>query len=269
MLSKLFNKVKSENRSALITFVSCGDPTIAFSERLIERICKSGADIVEIGVPFSDPMADGKVIESASKRAIASGTTLEKVIAMVKRLRNKGVENPFVLFSYYNPIYKYGLEKVASECVDARIDAMIVVDVPLEESEEITSVISPKGINFIPLASPMTSLERIENMTASASGFLYYVSVAGVTGVRGRLPEGIADRLADVRKVSHIPVAIGFGISTPEMASEASKIADAVVVGSRIVAMAHENLVKYGEEFALDEIEKFVKSLSEQMRHDL
>ncbi len=266
MTSKLFKQLKSENRSALVAFVSCGDPTIEFSEKLIERICAAGADIVELGVPFSDPMADGKSIQAASRRALNGGATLEKVVAMAKRLRAKGVDKPFVMFSYFNPIFKLGTEKTVDECVAAGIDSLLVVDVPLEEADEVVSVSAPKGIEFIPLAAPTSSPERIERISKKGSGFLYYVTVAGVTGARGALPEGIGERLAQVRKASVLPVAAGFGISNPEMAHAAALNADAVVVGSRLVDIAFKTRQEKGEEAALDAAAEFVASLAGAMK---
>lgn len=266
MTSKLFEKLRGENRAALVLFVSCGDPTMDFSERLIEKICASGADIVELGVPFSDPMADGKSIQAASRRALDGGATIGKVLDMAKRLRQKGVKNPFVMFSYFNPVFKYGVEKVADKCADAGIDSLLVVDAPLEESAEITSVATPRGIEFIPLAAPTSPLERVEKISAAGSGFLYYVTVAGVTGIRGALPEGFAKRLADVRKASKLPVAAGFGISTPEMAHAAAKSADAVVVGSKFVDLAYKTHAEQGEEAALKAAAGFVSSLAAQMK---
>lgn len=266
MTSKLFQQLKSENRAALVAFVSCGDPTIEFSEKLIERICAAGADIVELGVPFSDPMADGKSIQAASRRALNGGATLGKVIAMAKRLRAKGVDKPFVMFSYFNPIFKLGTEKTVDECAAAGIDSLLVVDVPLEEADEVVSVSAPKGIEFIPLAAPTSSPERIEKISKKGSGFLYYVTVAGVTGARGALPEGIGERLAQVRRASVLPVAVGFGISNPEMAHAAALNADAVVVGSRLVDIAFKTRLEKGEEAALDAAAEFVASLAGAMK---
>ncbi len=266
MTSMLFEKLARENRAALVVFVSCGDPNIEFSEKLIERICASGADIIELGVPFSDPMADGKTIQAASRRALNGGATLEKVVALAKRLRSRGVETPFVMFSYFNPIFKLGVEKTVDECAAAGIDSLLVVDVPLEEADEVVSVASPKGIEFIPLAAPTSSPDRIRKISEKGAGFLYYVTVAGVTGARGALPEGIAARLAEVRKASVLPVAAGFGISNPEMAHAAAESADAVVVGSKFVDLAYKTYVERGEAAALDAAADFVSSLAAQMK---
>lgn len=268
MISKLFKKLSSENRAALITFVSCGDPSIAFTKELVKTVCNSGADIVELGVPFSDPMADGAVIQASSHRALASGTNILSVIDMAGELRRDGVDKPFVLFSYFNPIFKLGVAKIAARCKDNGIDALLVVDVPLEESGEIAPVAREFGMDFIPLAAPTSPLDRIEKISECGSGFLYYVTVAGVTGARDSLPEHFAGRLADVRKASKLPVAAGFGISNPKMAHLAAESADAVVVGSKLVALTHEALLDGGESAALNAASEFVKSLSGHMRRN-
>ncbi len=266
MISKLFDKLSKENRAALITFVTCGDPTLDFSEKLIERICASGADIVELGIPFSDPMADGKTIEESHLRALDSKVNLYKIIEMAKRLRAKGIETPFVISSYFNPIFKMGLEKVVDECVEAKIDSLLVIDVPFEESEEIKSVANPKGVGFIPISSPETSLERVACMSECRGGYLYYATISGITGERDKLPAGIAERLAEVRKASKLPVAAGLGISTLEIAHEAALNADAVVVCSKVVEIAHKAFDESGETAALDAVGEFVKSLAIQMK---
>ncbi len=266
MIAKLFDRLSNENRAALATFVTCGDPTLDFTEKLIERICASGADIVELGVPFSDPMADGKTIEESHLRALENNVNLPMIIDMAKRLRTKGAETPFVISSYFNPVYKMGLEKVVDECVDAKISAMLLIDVPFEESEEITSVATPKGVGYIPISSPDTSIERVARMSACGGGYLYYATISGITGERDKLPAGIAERLAEVRKASKLPVAAGLGISTLAIAHEAALNADAVVVCSKIVEIAHKTYEESGEDVALDVVSDFVKELAKQMK---
>ncbi len=266
MTSKLFEKLANENRAALITFVTCGDPNLDFSEKLIEKVCKSGADIVVLGVPFSDPMADGSIIEESFLRALDSDTNLEKIFAMTKRLRAKGVNNPFVMYSYFNPIFNVGIEKVIDKCVESKIDSLMVLDVPLEESEEITSVAKPKGVEYIPLAAPDSSLERMKELSENGGNFLYYATVSGVTGVRGELSCGIAERLAEVRKISKLPVAAGLGMSTAENVREAALNADGVVVASKIVDMAHRVFEESGESVAIDSVGEFVANIAVQMK---
>lgn len=267
-IREIFEKNAGENRATLITFISCGDPNLPFTEKLVKTVCAAGADIVELGVPFSDPMADGATIQAASQRALAGGATLKKVVEMAGGLRRGGVENPFVLFSYYNPIFKLGLENSAKLSRENGINAWLSVDVPLEESGEISGVLAENGIELIPLAAPTSGLGRVRKISESGSGFLYYVTVAGVTGARKSLPETFAKRLADVRKVSVLPVAAGFGISSPEMAHAAAQSADAVVVGSRLVDLAFTTYLEKGEEAALKAAGDFVASLAAAVRRD-
>lgn len=265
MTSDLFRKLRGQNRAALVAFITCGDPCMDFSERLAERICGAGVDIVELGVPFSDPMADGKSIQASSKRALAGGTTFADVADMARRLRDKGVSNPFVLFSYFNPVFKFGVERAVKKCADSKIDSMLIVDLPLEESAEVAAAARPAGVELIPMAAPTTPLKRVEELSKNGSGFLYYATVAGVTGARGALPEGFASRLCGVQGASKLPVAAGFGISTPEMARAAAQNADAVVVGSRLVDLVHRTLSEKGEDAAINAAADFIASLAVQM----
>lgn len=265
-ISEILEKNSRAGRASLAVFISCGDPDIAFTEKLAKAVCAAGADIVELGVPFSDPMADGPTIQAAGQRALASGTTLEKVLEMAGRLRDGGLENPFVLFSYYNPIFKMGLGKAARLSRENGVNSWLVVDVPLEESGEISGELEKNGIGLVPLASPMSDDARVRGISESGSGFLYYVTVAGVTGARKSLPAEFAERLARVRAASKLPVAAGFGISSPEMAHSAALSADAVVVGSALVDLAFRECRENGEDAALAAASEFVRSLSEAMQ---
>lgn len=265
-ISEILEKNSGANRASLAVFISCGDPDMAFAEKLVRAVCEAGADIVELGVPFSDPMADGPTIQAAGQRAIASGVTLEKTLEMSGRLRAGGIETPFVLFSYYNPIFKAGLERAARLSRENGVNAWLVVDVPLEESGEISGELERNGIGLIPLASPMSDAGRVREISESGSGFLYYVTVAGVTGARKSLPPEFAEKLAEVRAASALPVAAGFGISSPEMAHAAALSADAVVVGSALVDLAFREYRENGEEAALSAASEFVGELSKSMR---
>ena len=256
----------AENRAALVTFISCGDPNMDYTAKLVKTVCESGADIVELGTPFSDPMADGPVIQAASQRALGNGANVMSILDMVAKLRADGIKNPFVLFSYFNPIFKTGIEKVAKRSKEVGVDAWLVVDVPLEESAEITSHINKLGIDFVPLAAPTSPVERVAEISKCGSGMLYYVTVTGVTGVRNALPKSFAERLAAVRKASSLPVAAGFGISNPTMAHLAAESADAVVVGSKIVTLSYETYLKDGEDAAIKAVSEFVKTLAAQMK---
>ena len=266
MIKKIFEKAKSENRALFAAFFSCGDPNIEFSERAIEVAAKNGADIIELGVPFSDPMADGPVIQSASVRALDAGTNILQIIEMAKRLRSKGVDAPMILFGYFNTFLKCGLEKIAELCADAKINGWLIADLPLEEMDEVMPILKKHALDFIPLAAPTTPLERIAEISNKCSGFLYYVTVAGVTGVRNSLPEGLADRLENVRKASSLPVGAGFGISNSENAHAAAMHADCVIVGSKLVQLLHETRVEKGDEAAIDAAAKFTESIANAMR---
>ena len=265
MLSDLFEKAKKQNRAALVPFVACGDHGIKFTESLVSEISEAGADIIELGLQFSDPMADGKVIQQASKRALANATNVFEVFEMVGRLRASGNKCKFVLFSYMNPLFHIGLERAARLSAQAGIDAWLVVDVPLEESAQIREPLCKNGLDLVPLASVTTPPERIRRISQSGGGFLYYVTVAGVTGARDTLPDSFVERLKLVKSLSVLPVAAGFGISTPQMASMAAASADAVVVGSALVSLVHSEYESAGEAAAIRAAGKFVSEFSKRM----
>ncbi len=262
-MKNLFENLKKNNRSALVLYVSCGDPSIEFSEKLIERACNAGADIIELGVPFSDPMIGGKIIQVSSAKAIANGCTLSVIIDMVASLRKKGIDKKFVLFSYYNPVFKYGVEKAASDCAKAGVDSWQILDVPMEESAEISSVLSKYNIDFIPLATTTSSLERVREISQCGSGFIYY---ADATDTRDDLPKDVQQQIAEVRKASALPIAVGLGISSEKMASDIACCSDAVVVSNKFVEVVCSAYDKSGEQGALDSAEAFVSSLSKAMQ---
>lgn len=234
-----FQRCAREKRKALVMFVSAGDPCLEATEEAVINITAGGADLVEIGVPFSDPMADGPTIQEAGQRALAAGTTLQGILAMVRRLRERGVEVPFVLFSYYNVLLQYGLERLARDARDAGIDGCLVVDVPMEEKPEVAPLLHEQGLQWISLIAPTTSPERAARIVADAEGFVYCITVKGVTGARAELPENLAEHLEELRAASPVPVVAGFGVSTPEMAALVARHADGVVVGSALVRTIH------------------------------
>ncbi len=266
MIKEIFEKAKKENRAVFASFITCGDPNMDFTERMIEAISKHGVDIIELGVPFSDPMADGPTIQASSQRALLNGANIFKIIEMVARLRKKGVQTPMILFGYYNVFFKCGLEKIAKLASDAGVDGCLIADLPLEETDEVLPVLKKYSLNLIPLAAPTTPLERIEEISKTGSGFLYYVTVAGVTGVRKNLPEGFAERLETVRKVSKLPVGAGFGISNFESAHNAALHSDAVIVGSKLVDLLYSTCKEKGEDAAIIAAENFVEEISKAMK---
>ena len=227
----------ARRRKALVIFDSCGSPTLEESEKRLESIVVNGADIVELGVPFSDPMADGPVIQRASLKALQAGVTLKDVIAVAAKLRKKHPETGIVIFGYFNVFLQYGLEKFAADLEKVGVDGVLVVDLPYEERDEFLPCCVKHHLSLIPLVAPSTSTERAAMTTRDATGFVYCVTARGVTGERKELPPELAGRLEELRKVSPVPVAAGFGIDGPESAALAAKHADAVVVGSAAVKL--------------------------------
>ena len=233
-LEKCFAELKKQRRKALITFITAGDPDLDATCELVETLVKAGADIVELGVPFSDPLADGPTIQAASLRALAQGTTLKKIIATVKKIRSR-TDVPLVLMTYYNPLYHYGLKELVRDAAAAGVDGLIVPDLPLEESLELRRLAAEK-LAIIPLAAPTTSEARLFKIVAAGRGFLYYVTVTGITGARTSLPEELSHSLDQVKKIAgELPLAAGFGISTPEQAQTVGCHTDAIIVGSALV----------------------------------
>ena len=232
-LAQVFN-----GKKAFIPFITGGDPDIATTASLIIAMAESGADMIEIGVPFSDPVAEGPVIQKASKRALLGGCTADKLFDMVGDVRKK-VDIPLLFMTYVNPIFVYGKERFMARCADCGIDGVIVPDLPFEERDELAPECASHGITQISMIAP-TSARRAEAIASEAEGFLYCVSSLGVTGVRGELSADIGKLIGSVKRTSSIPCAIGFGISTPEQAREMAAISDGVIIGSAIVRLAHE-----------------------------
>ena len=247
-----------DGKKAFIAFITGGDPDIETTEKLILTMEQAGADIIEIGIPFSDPVAEGPIIEAADMRALAGGCTTDKLFGMVKRLR-KQTDIPLLFMTYANPIYKYGKNKFMEKCSESGIDGIIVPDVPFEEKDEFKDESNKHDICMISMISP-TSGERTEKIAREADGFLYCVSSLGVTGIRNDINTNIEELIRAVKKVSTIPCAVGFGISTAEQVREMAAISDGVIIGSAIV-----NLVaKFGKDI-IEPINKFIKDLKSNM----
>ncbi len=235
-IKNAFAKAKSEGRGAFVAYLTIGFPTIEASEAAADALVADGADVLELGVPFSDPFADGGVIRSAAYKALENGVSLRDVIALAKRLRARHPETGLVLFSYYNPIFSMGLEAFADVIADAGIDAVLSVDLPLEEREELLAVLRPKDIGYIPLIAPNTPIDRVKKSAEGVGdSFVYVITVKGTTGARAELPPDLASRLEAIRAASPIPVAAGFGISTRAQADEVTRHADGFIVGSALV----------------------------------
>lgn len=235
-----FTKLKAEGRKALITFTMGGDPDPAASLDILHELAKS-ADIIEIGMPFSDPMADGPAIQAAGLRALDSGMTLKGIFALVQQFRSKNNETPIVLMGYFNPVLQYGIEKFAHDCKGMGVDGLILVDIPPEEADEIAPALQQTDIKLIRLLTPTTDAARLEKILKGAGGFLYYVSINGVTGTASADPAIVGAHIAAMRTATDIPIVAGFGIRTPADVKAMAGAADGVVVGSALVQTVAEN----------------------------
>ena len=254
-LSKAF-----ENKKAFIAFITAGDPDLETTEKLIYEMVENGVDLIEIGIPFSDPIAEGTVIQEADIRALANGTTTEKIFDLVEKIR-PNVAIPLVFMTYCNVVFGYGTEKFMQKCQQIGIDGLIIPDVPYEEKEELHPYPKKYGIELVSLVAP-TSHDRITSIAKDAEGFLYIVSSLGVTGVRSEIKTDIGEIVSLAKSASDIPCAVGFGISTPEQAAAMSKTADGVIVGSAIVRI----IAKYGRD-SVKYVGEYVKSLADACHH--
>jgi tryptophan synthase alpha chain len=234
-IAKRFAALKSEGRAGLVTFITAGDPDLETSAAILAGLPAAGADLIELGMPFSDPMADGPLIQAASLRAIRAGQKMTRTLDMVRRFREADADTPIVLMGYFNPIHHYGVERFAADAAGAGVDGLIVVDLPPEEEAELRGPADRVGLSLIRLVSPNTSDGRIATLMHGTSGFVYYVSITGITGTRSAEATGVAASVARIRKATSLPVAVGFGIKTPAQAEEIARVADAAVVGSAIV----------------------------------
>lgn len=233
-IAAAFDTLRRENRTGLVTYVTAGDPDLDRTLGILETLAGAGADLLEVGVPFSDPLADGPVIQRASERALASGTTLAGTLDLVRRARRR-IDTPIVLFSYANPIWRMGVGPFAGRAADAGVDGVLVLDVPAEEAEELRVPLREAGVDLIFLVSPTSTDARIGRAQALGSGFLYAISRLGVTGARSSVAGGVEGMVERIRRSGPLPVAVGFGISLPDHVREVGRYADAAVVGSALV----------------------------------
>ncbi|MBI5695803.1 MAG: tryptophan synthase subunit alpha [Nitrospirae bacterium] len=258
-ISEKFRELRGRGETALIPYIMAGDPDLKTTEELIFIIDKSGADMIELGVPFSDPLADGPTIQKAAIRALGSGTHLSGVFGLVKGAR-KHTEIPIILMLYYNLVLKYGEEKFARDAARAGVDGVIIPDLPPDEAAGMMAAAKAFGLNVIFLLAPTSSDERIRLVERSTGGFIYYVSMTGVTGKQGELDKGIEAQMKKIRRLSKKPVCVGFGISSPEQAAKVASWADGVIVGSAIVRVMEG---ASGRDAMLRGVGKFVKGLKE------
>lgn len=264
-LTHIYDRLKTENRAAFIPFVMGGDPDFVASLELVSALPAAGADIIEIGVPFTDPMADGPAIQLAGQRALDAGQTLAKTLELVRSFRQLDDQTPLVLMGYYNPFYRYGTERFVADAKAAGVDGLIIVDLPPEEDDELCLPARAAGLDFIRLATPTTDDERLPAVLKNSSGFVYYVSVAGVTGAGTGAAGVVSDAVTRLKLASGLPVAVGFGIKTEERAAEVARDADGVVVGSALVDTLAQNLDK-GHNHAIKQTVILAEKLSRAIK---
>lgn len=256
-IDQTFRRLRNETRAALIPFIVAGHPTLEMTEPLILKMVECGADIIELGVPFSDPLADGPTIQAAYQRALRNGIHLEKIFLLTKRLQ--GITTPLVLMTYFNPVLRYGLKDFAEKCAMSGIDGVIIPDLPPEEAKPWIEEARRVDLDTIFLTTPTSPTERIRLVNRWSRGFIYHVSITGVTGVRKTLPEDLEQSVMQIKETTQKPVAVGFGISTPEQVQRISHFADGIVVGSAIVKIIEENL---GHPNLITKVGDFISSLT-------
>jgi tryptophan synthase alpha chain len=264
-LQACFAACAAEKRAALVTFICAGDPDLKTSADILAALPKAGADIIELGMSFSDPMAEGPPIQAGNLRALAAGNSLKKTLAMVSAFRDRDTQTPIILMGYFNPVHAYGVEAFVAAAKAAGVDGLIVVDVPPEEDDEIGAPARAGGVHFIRMATPTTDAARTPAVVDAASGFLYYVSVAGITGAAAGDLLQVEEAVTRLRAASHLPVAVGFGIKTPEQAAEFARIADGVVVGSAIVTLIGDSTAERANNIP-ERVSSFVSSLATAVR---
>jgi tryptophan synthase alpha chain len=262
-------RLKTEGRPALVTYFMGGDPDYATSLKIMKALPRAGADIIELGMPFSDPMADGPAIQASSQRALAAGQTMQKTLAMVKSFRKNDNSTPLVLMGYYNPIYVYPVDRFIADAVEAGADGLIVVDMPPEEDAELRPAAAAAGLDFIRLATPTTDAKRLPAVLANTSGFVYYVSIAGITGTKAPDLAEVEGHVRRIKAQTDLPIAVGFGVKTEEQVSKLARIAEGVVVGSALVAAISESLDRDGRGTCATErgVVELVGRLAAALRH--
>lgn len=254
-----FKELRDKNEKALIIFITGGYPNYDLSKKIIKTVAESGADIIEVGIPFSDPVADGPVIQKASEIALKNGFSLNKAIQMVKELRCENVDIPITFMSYYNVLFNHGLQNLANDLSDVEVNGLIIPDLPPEEADELTIYTKEKNIDMIYLLAPTMTDDRLDIVSKNSSGFIYFVSVAGVTGTRTVVNNKLPDLIKKVKEKTDVPVGVGFGVSKKEQVDEINSYADAVIIGSAVINKITENL--NNEEKLLEELSIFIKEL--------
>ena len=264
-LGETFARLRARGERALVAYFTAGDPSLADTRRLVVEAARRGADVIELGVPFSDPLADGPVIQRAGTRALAAGATVPRVLETVAALRAE-IEVPFVLMIYYNPVLAFGLKAFARTAADAGVDGAIVVDMPPEESEPLATEAAAAGLDLVYMVAPTSTPPRLRLIAKKSRGFIYVVSLTGVTGERQELPADLATQIDTLRDVTTMPVCVGFGISTPAQVAAVGRIADGVAVGSAIVRLVE---ARAGLSSLVDDVGKFIAELKAPLREPL
>ena len=261
-ITDTFAALRTRREVALIPYITAGDPNLDTTFEIVHELARQGADLIELGVPFSDPMADGPTHQRAAERALKSGTSLSRILNLVQRLR-QSLDLPIILFSYYNPIFRYSGERFAADARAAGVDGVLCVDLPPEEADELKRATDKNDLDLIFLLAPTSSLARASAVLTRARGFVYYVAVTGVTGARNSLPAGLSEMVRRIRAISPVPVGVGFGISSPAQVTEVAQLADAVIVGSAISQIIEDH---QGQADLIPQVGSFVSSLKQALR---
>lgn len=267
-IAACFAKLKGEGRGGLVTYVTAGDPNAEVGLEILMGLPDAGADIVEIGMPFTDPMADGPAIQEASQRALKGGMTLRGTLALVRAFREGDQTTPIILMGYYNPIYAYGVDAFISDALDAGADGLIVVDLPPEEDDELCIPALKRGLGFIRLATPTTDDKRLPKVLTNTAGFVYYVSIAGITGTASASSDMITGAVERLKRHTDLPVCVGFGIKTPDQAADVARVADGAIVGTAVVNAIKDSLDGDGKatDSTVSDTLAFVKTLADGVR---
>jgi tryptophan synthase alpha chain len=261
-ISDTFAALRARHEVALIPYITAGDPDLGTTFQLVQELARQGADLIELGIPFSDPMADGPANQRAAERALRSGTSLAHVLELVQNLR-RTLTLPLVLFTYYNPVFRYGNERFARDAKQVGVDGVLCVDLPPEEADELKRETDRQDLDLIFLLAPTSSLSRVQTVLTRARGFVYYVAVVGVTGARATLPPDLSEMVRRICAISPLPVGVGFGISSPEQAAQVASFADAVIVGSALSQIIEAHC---GQPDLVERLGTFVGSLKQAVR---